>query len=73
MVNHINNYTIRIYKPNATNNSGFYSYIVNAKNRTQALYLALKRFYKKYPNIEISRARVYSVIKNNHKKIKIDI
>lgn len=73
MVNHINNYTIRIYKPNATNNAGFYSYIVNAKNRTQALYLAIKRFYKKYPNIEISRARVYSVIKNTHKKIKIDI
>jgi hypothetical protein len=73
MVNHINNYTIRIYEQGATNNSGFYSYIVNAKNRTQALYLALKRFYKKYPNIEIIRARVYSVIKNNHKKIKIDI
>lgn len=73
MVNHINNFTIRIYKQGATNNSGFYSYIVNAKNKTQALYLALKRFYKKYPSIEITRARVYSVIKNNHKKIKIDI
>ena len=73
MVNHINNFTIRIYKQGAANNSGFYSYIVNAKNKTQALYLALKRFYKKYPNIEITRARVYSVIKNNHKKIKINI
>lgn len=73
MVNHINNYTIRIYKPNASNNAGFYSYIVNAKNRTQALYLAIKRFYKKYPTVEVSRVRVYSVIKNTHKKIKIDI
>ena len=72
MVNHNYNFTIRLYKPNAKNNDSFYSYIINAKNSTQALYLTLKRFYRKYPNVIISRVRVYATTKNEHKKIIVD-
>lgn len=73
MTNHVFNFGVRLYTQGATNTTKVYTCLINAKNKTHALYLSLKRFYKIYPNIEITRARVYSVIKNNHKKIKIDI
>lgn len=70
---HKNNFTIRLYPKGATNRIGFYSYTINAKNSTQALYLAIKRFYRKFPNIYINRVRVYSVLSAKPKKIVVNV
>lgn len=71
--NHKNNFTVRLYPKGATNQIGFYSYTINAKTSSQALYLAIKRFYRKFPNIYIYRMRVYSVLSAKPKKIVINV
>lgn len=73
LTNHKYNFTVRLYEHGQTNRTNNYSITINAKNSTQALYLALKRFYRKYPYINITRVRIYSQTKNQQKRIAINI
>lgn len=67
------NYNVRLYQAGATNQTSYYSITINAKNESQALYLAIKRFIRKYPNIIITRMRIYSKVLHQQKRIAVSI
>ena len=73
LTNHKYNYTVRLYEQGQTNKTNNYCITINAKNSSQALYLAIKRFIRKYPYINITRMRIYSQTKNQQKRIAINI